>query len=297
MDASIRGAVRRDFRHAWARRQRHHPDLRARAGAEPALHAQQGDRKRPIEAVNAGLPRFAHGDFGEAEIFAHRLEYLQPEAVRLFREGRDPHGAAQPRTSPCERAGIGGAEQCPRRGDHHGQVRDGDGRTGARPPQTQYCARTVQRDFRRLCRQENTLARQIIDGQNPVRILGDDIPVKAGIHTINGFSAHADQAGLLTWHGHTGAARTFLTHGEAGAMQAFAARLVKRKSKCPRLIRASIYSQAPPSPLTLPRSSPVACGAKRTALSVKMQVDFAADEAVQSYSIDNVTACRLRRLT
>jgi len=51
------------------------------------------------------------------------------------------------------------------------------------------------------------------------------MPVRARIHTINGFSAHADQAELLKWHGYTGAARTFLTHGEEDAMQAFASRL------------------------------------------------------------------------
>ena len=28
----------------------------------------QGDRKKPIEAVNAGLPRFAHGDFGDRDL-------------------------------------------------------------------------------------------------------------------------------------------------------------------------------------------------------------------------------------
>jgi metallo-beta-lactamase family protein len=82
---------------------------------------------------------------------------------------------------------------------------------------------------------KGTLARQIIDGQNPVHILGEDIPVRARIHTINGFSAHADQAELLKWHGHTGAARTFLTHGEEDAMRAFASRLGKTNIQMPAL--------------------------------------------------------------
>ena len=82
---------------------------------------------------------------------------------------------------------------------------------------------------------KGTLARQIIDGQNPVRILGDDIPVRAEIRTINGFSAHADQAELLKWHGYTGAARTFLTHGEEAAMHAFASRLGKTQVQMPTL--------------------------------------------------------------
>ncbi len=60
-----------------------------------------------------------------------------------------------------------------------------------------------------------TLARQIIDGAKVVRIFGEDIPVRARIHTINGFSAHADQAELLAWHGRTGKPETtFLVHGE-----------------------------------------------------------------------------------
>jgi metallo-beta-lactamase family protein len=82
---------------------------------------------------------------------------------------------------------------------------------------------------------KGTLARQIIDGRNPVHILGDDVPVRAAIHTINGFSAHADQADLLRWHGHTGAARTFLTHGEEDAMQAFASRLGGTQVQMPML--------------------------------------------------------------
>jgi metallo-beta-lactamase family protein len=82
---------------------------------------------------------------------------------------------------------------------------------------------------------KGTLARQIIDGQNPVRIVGEDIPVKAKIHTINGFSAHADQAELLAWHGLTGAHRTFLTHGEETAMQKFAAHLDPARVEMPKL--------------------------------------------------------------
>ena len=41
-----------------------------------------------------------------------------------------------------------------------------------------------------------TLARQIIDGARSVNLFGEDIPVRARIHTINGFSAHADQQEL-----------------------------------------------------------------------------------------------------
>jgi len=70
-----------------------------------------------------------------------------------------------------------------------------------------------------------TLARRIIDGAKQVSIFGDDIPVRARIYTINGFSAHADQAELLAWHKQTSAKRTFLVHGEDGIMRQFAALL------------------------------------------------------------------------
>jgi metallo-beta-lactamase family protein len=71
-----------------------------------------------------------------------------------------------------------------------------------------------------------TLARRIIDGATHVRLFGEDIPVAAGIHTINGFSAHADQAELLAWHRRIGGPeRTFLVHGEQETMRKFSSLL------------------------------------------------------------------------
>jgi metallo-beta-lactamase family protein len=69
---------------------------------------------------------------------------------------------------------------------------------------------------------QGTLGRRLVDGQKHVRILGDEINVKASIHTLGGFSAHAGQSGLLEW------ARSFspkperliLTHGEPTARDA-----------------------------------------------------------------------------
>ncbi|HXQ22320.1 MAG TPA: MBL fold metallo-hydrolase [Candidatus Acidoferrales bacterium] len=78
-----------------------------------------------------------------------------------------------------------------------------------------------------------TLARQIIDGAKKVRLFGEVIPVRAGIHTINGFSAHADQAELLRWHQQTGAGRTFLVHGEPATMQHFAGHLRSPRVEMP----------------------------------------------------------------
>ena len=71
-----------------------------------------------------------------------------------------------------------------------------------------------------------TPARRIIDGATSINLFGEEIPVRAQVHTINGFSAHADQAELLSWHAKVGAAeRTVLVHGEPTAMNAFAALL------------------------------------------------------------------------
>jgi len=85
---------------------------------------------------------------------------------------------------------------------------------------------------------DGTPARRIIDGARHVRILDEDIPVRARIHTIGGFSAHADQEALLTWHKATQAGRTFLVHGEQGSMQQFAAQLAGTRVEMPALNEA-----------------------------------------------------------
>lgn len=45
-----------------------------------------------------------------------------------------------------------------------------------------------------------TLARQTIDGAKTVHLFGEEIPVRARIHTINGFYVHADRDELLASH-------------------------------------------------------------------------------------------------
>jgi metallo-beta-lactamase family protein len=83
---------------------------------------------------------------------------------------------------------------------------------------------------------QGTLARRIIDGANRVRIYGEEIMVRASVHTIGGFSAHADQAELLTWHAHTGnPKRTFLVHGEEQSMKIFAKKLRHTQVEMPAL--------------------------------------------------------------
>jgi metallo-beta-lactamase family protein len=81
-----------------------------------------------------------------------------------------------------------------------------------------------------------TLARIIIDGAKEVKIFGERIPVRARIHTIGGFSAHADARELMQWLEAVGRPRrVFLVHGEERAMGAFARHLHHARVHMPRL--------------------------------------------------------------
>jgi metallo-beta-lactamase family protein len=63
---------------------------------------------------------------------------------------------------------------------------------------------------------EGTIGRRIVDGAKVVKLFGEEIAVKAHIHTLGGFSAHADQKGLLGWFSHLHSPRleVFVNHGE-----------------------------------------------------------------------------------
>ncbi len=73
----------------------------------------------------------------------------------------------------------------------------------------------------------DTLGRQILEGNSPVRIFGEFHPVRAKIDQIHGFSAHADQGALLGWldHFESPPRRVFLTHAEEEAASGFSLKL------------------------------------------------------------------------
>ncbi len=70
---------------------------------------------------------------------------------------------------------------------------------------------------------KGTLGRRIIDGAKFVRIYNEEIITKAQVHTINGFSAHADQTDLIDWIRPVKGLKTLcLIHGEEEKMEIFA---------------------------------------------------------------------------
>ncbi len=63
---------------------------------------------------------------------------------------------------------------------------------------------------------ENTLGRKVVDEKNPLRILGEEVPLNAKVEVINALSAHADRAGLQDWISEVkdNVRHAFAIHGE-----------------------------------------------------------------------------------
>ncbi|NLN86888.1 MAG: MBL fold metallo-hydrolase [Syntrophomonadaceae bacterium] len=82
-----------------------------------------------------------------------------------------------------------------------------------------------------------TLGRRILDGEKMVTIHGDQLVVKADIQSIEAYSAHADQVGLLNWlkHFKPKPKTVFLVHGEEKA-QPVLADLIQTEMNIPVLI-------------------------------------------------------------
>ncbi len=69
-----------------------------------------------------------------------------------------------------------------------------------------------------------SLGRRLVDKAPKVRLFGEEVAVRASVHTIGGLSAHADQEGLLDWlRGFKSAPNTvFVVHGEPEAASVLA---------------------------------------------------------------------------
>lgn len=198
------------------------PTFALERAQEILFYLREGiDRKR----LPASMPVFLDSPMAisATEIFRRHPESYRPEAAKYFADGGDPfslpglHFTRETAESIALNDIKGGAIIMAGSGmctggrvRHH--LRHNLARAEASVVFVGYAA-------------HGTLARQIIDGAKEVRLFGEKIPVRARTHTINAFSAHADQAELLAWHAHTGAKRTFLVHGEEDTMHTFAAHL------------------------------------------------------------------------
>jgi len=162
------------------------------------------------------------------DVFKHHPELFDKEMVKLMRQKKSPfdfHGLSLIRTAAESKAInrikgtviiIAGSGMC----------------TGGRIKH--HLVTNISRKESTILfvgyQAAGTLGREIVDGAEKVRILGQHYPVKARVVQINGFSAHADMAGLLNWLSslRKPPRRLFVTHGESSTSQHFAS-LVRDK--------------------------------------------------------------------
>jgi metallo-beta-lactamase family protein len=74
---------------------------------------------------------------------------------------------------------------------------------------------------------EHTLGRRIVEKRPVLRVLGDDVPLRARVAVLNGYSAHADRSELRRWvegvrDSSPNLGTVHLVHGEVPAQEAFA---------------------------------------------------------------------------
>ena len=84
---------------------------------------------------------------------------------------------------------------------------------------------------------EGSLGRRLVDGEKLVSIFGEKIAVKAQVHTLGGFSAHAGQTDLLAWFNVIAPSRprVVLTHGENEPREILAQKIQQRFKLKPQL--------------------------------------------------------------
>lgn len=84
---------------------------------------------------------------------------------------------------------------------------------------------------------QGSLGRKLVEKHPIVRIFGEEIPVNAKVHTLNGFSAHAGQSELLEWFSYLAPSRprVALVHGEDKARSALAELMEKKFGIRPEL--------------------------------------------------------------
>jgi metallo-beta-lactamase family protein len=94
---------------------------------------------------------------------------------------------------------------------------------------------------------EHTLGRRIVEKQPTIRVFGDEIPLRASVEVLNGYSAHGDRTELLRWiEGVRSQSRELrdvhLVHGEPDAQEVFANELLFRGMQVTKPARGSTAS-------------------------------------------------------
>ena len=71
---------------------------------------------------------------------------------------------------------------------------------------------------------KNTLGRRIVERRNPLKMLGEEIELKAQTEVINALSAHADRNGITNWLDEIkdNVRHAFAVHGETAKVEAMA---------------------------------------------------------------------------
>ena len=75
---------------------------------------------------------------------------------------------------------------------------------------------------------EGSLGRRLVDGIKRVRVMGEEIAVRAAIRSLDGFSAHADCNQIIEWMSHINEpkpAKVFVVHGEGPAQEALKSKI------------------------------------------------------------------------
>lgn len=82
-----------------------------------------------------------------------------------------------------------------------------------------------------------SVGRRLVDGAKSVTIFGEPVEVRARVHTLGGFSAHAGQTDLMKWFEPLAPVkpRVFLTHGENGPRTTLGKLITERHGITPQL--------------------------------------------------------------
>ena len=167
------------------------------------------------------------------EIFRRHPECLSDEVAELFRDGRDPLAVPGLHLTR-ESAEFDGDQQDQRRRDHHGRLGHGDRRASAPSPQAQSLAIGCRRDLRRLCRAGHAGAPHHRRGQDGPHLRRGDPGEGQNLHDRRLLRPRGPERTACLARA-SGAARTFLVHGDETVMKTFAPLLKDTEAVMPAM--------------------------------------------------------------